>query len=98
MRMGTPAFFLVEMESRTFIDIKRELDAAIERRTALWHELSLTSNTETAGEIALLNERIETLWSEARAARNRERFGSQDTILKRARAEERLERDLRRVA
>ena len=86
------------MKIRTLIQIKRELDEATARRADLWHELSLAADSEKAAEVARLNEHIESLWSEARAAQNRERFGSQDEILKRARAEERLERDLRRVA
>jgi hypothetical protein len=98
MRVGIPAFALVEMEERTLDEIKRELEAATERRTALWHELSIESDPEKIAEIAELNERIESLWSDARAARTRERFGAQETILKRARAEERLERDLPKVA
>jgi hypothetical protein len=86
------------METRTLTQIKRELEAATTLRSELWNALSRGADPEKAAEIARLNERIEALWSEARAAQNRERFGSQAEIQKRARAEERLERDLRRVA
>ncbi len=86
------------MEQRTLNEIKRELEAATARRTEVWHELSTEADAAKAAEVAQLNERIEALWSEARAAQNRERFGPQTEILKRARAEERLERDLARVA
>jgi hypothetical protein len=86
------------METRTLTQIKRELEAATTLRSELWNALSRGADPEKAAEIAALNERIEALWSEARAAQNRERFGSQAEIQKRARAEERLERDLRRVA
>lgn len=86
------------MGTRTLTEIKRELDAATVRRSELWHELSRGADAEKAAEIDRLNQLIESLWSEARAAQNRERFGSQAEIQKRARAEERLERDLRRVA
>lgn len=86
------------METRTLTQIKQELDAATTLRAELWHEISRAADSAKAAEIARLNERIEALWSEARAAQNRERFGAQADIHKRARAEERLERDLRRVA
>lgn len=84
--------------TRNLIEIKRELEAATSQRSELWHELSRGADPEKAAEIARLNERIEALWCEARAAQNRERFGDPAEIQKRARAEERLERDLRRVA
>jgi hypothetical protein len=86
------------MEPRTLREIKLELDELVERRTALWNELSDGHDTQKAAEIADLNARIEALWTEARAAKNRAQFGSQKDILTRARAEERLERDLARVA
>jgi hypothetical protein len=86
------------MEIRTMSEIKLELDEATTKRAALWHELSLASDADKAAEVARLNERIEALWTEARAARNRARFGSKDAIVKRARAHERLERDLAKVA
>ncbi len=86
------------MNSRSLSEIKRELEAATSQRSELWHELSRGADPDKVAEIARLNERIEALWSEARAAQNRERFGDPAEIQKRARAEERLERDLRRVA
>jgi hypothetical protein len=86
------------MEPRSLSEIKRELEAATERRTALWQELSIAADPEKKAEVARLNERIEALWTEARAARNRQRFGPKERIVARARAEERLERDLAKVA
>jgi hypothetical protein len=83
---------------RTLNQIQRELDEATATRGALWHELSIHADKEKSAEVARLNERIEALWSEARAARNRVRFGEQSSIIARARAEERLERDLAKVA
>ena len=41
---------------------------------------------------------IESLWQEARIARNRVRFGEPTDIVRRARADERLVRDLAKVA
>jgi hypothetical protein len=87
-----------KMENRTLTDIRQELQAATERRAELWHELSNGSDPEKAAEVARLSERIEALWSEARAAKNRARWGESDAVLRRARAEERLERDLAKVA
>jgi hypothetical protein len=98
MSENAETFSRVMMETRTLTEIKRELDAATVQRSELWHELSRGADPEKAAEVSRLNERIESLWSEARAAQNRERFGPQAAIQKRARAEERLERDLRRVA
>lgn len=86
------------MNTRNLIEIKRELEAATVQRSELWQELSRGADPGKAAEIARLNERIEALWGEARAAQNRKRFGDPAEIQKRARAEERLERDLRRVA
>lgn len=86
------------MDSRTLSEIKRELDDATEQRRVLWHELSLAADPVKTAEVARLNEQIEALWHEARAARNRARFGPKESIVKRARAEERLERDLAKVA
>lgn len=86
------------MSTRTLTEIKRELEQATERRITLWHELSLAADEDKAAEVARLTERIERLWDEARAARTRERFGEQAAIIKRARAEERLDRELAKVA
>ena len=86
------------MENRTPTQIKRELQDASERRTELWHELSLAADPEKTAEIGRLNDLIEALWTEARAVTNRDRFGDPAAIIKRARAEERLERDLQKVA
>ena len=86
------------METRTLREIQLEIDAAAERRTVLWKELSEAHDSEKAGEIERLNERIEALWNEARVARTRARFGSPDAIIARARADERLEREYAKVA
>lgn len=83
---------------RTLNEIKQDLSEATERRTALWQELSIAGDAEKVAEVARLNERIEALWTEARAARNEARFGPKERIVARARKEERLERDLAKVA
>jgi hypothetical protein len=83
---------------RTLSDIKQELDQATERRTMLWRELGGGADPQRSAEIARLNALIESLWQEARLARNRVRFGEPTEIVRRARADERLERDLGKVA
>jgi hypothetical protein len=60
--------------------------------------VSRAHDEATTAEIDRLSERIEALWTEARIARTRARFGSPDAILSRARAEERLEREYAKVA
>jgi len=82
---------------RTLTDIRRELDEAIERRAAIWEALSESPDTSQSAEAARLTKQIDELWDEARAAKAYVRFGSPDLILARARAEDRLERESRRV-
>jgi hypothetical protein len=86
------------METRTLREIQLDIDEAAERRIDLWKELSEAHDPEKAAEVERLNERIETLWTEARVARTRARFGSPDAIIARARADERLEREYAKVA
>ena len=78
--------------------IQRALERATERRAALWRALSAGHDPDVAAEVERLGEEIAALWAEARALRTRAQFGSKETIVARARAEERLERDLPRVA
>lgn len=84
---------------RTLSEIKQELDAAAARRAELWKELSEVGPDEArSAEVAALSERIERLFQEARIVKNRARFGAQEAIIARARAEERLDRELGKVA
>ncbi len=82
---------------RTMRDIRDELDRATERRAELWHELGDGVDPAKSAEAAELTERIDDLWAEARALRAYDHFGPSDAIRARARAEERLERDARRL-
>jgi hypothetical protein len=77
---------------RTLEDIRAEIEQLTERRAELLHELALGHDPVLATEHAELEERIAELWDEQRAARAEERWGDRDRIIKRARAEERLER------
>lgn len=82
---------------RTMTDIREELDRAVERRAELWHELTDGVDPVKSAEAAELSKQIDDLWAEARALRAYDRWGPSDQIRARARAEERLERDSRRL-
>jgi hypothetical protein len=86
------------MKTRTLGDIQLELEASADRRASLWKELAASHDPEKAAEIDRLTRHIEELWSEARAARTRVRFGEPAEIIARARADERLEREYAKVA
>jgi hypothetical protein len=76
----------------TLDQIHAEIDRLSERRTELWHELSLGLDPAVRDEIKELDARLAALWDEHRAVRARLRFGDRDKIIARARQEERLER------
>jgi hypothetical protein len=82
---------------RMLTDIRRELDSAIEARAELWEDLSQGHDAAKVAEASRLSRRIDELWAEARSAKAHIRFGSAELILQRARAEDRLERESRRV-
>ncbi len=77
---------------RTLDDIRIEIEELTEERAELLHELSLEHDAGLAAEHRRLDERIAELWDEQRAARAERRWGDRERIIKRARAEERLER------
>jgi hypothetical protein len=72
--------------------IHEEIDEVSERRAELWHRLSEGRNPDVVDQIKTLDEKLGSLWDEHRAIRARIRFGEREQIVKRARAEERLER------
>lgn len=72
--------------------IHAEIDEVSERRAELWHQLSDGRNPEVAAQIKALDEKLDALWNEHRQTRANIRFGDREQIVKRARAEERLER------
>jgi hypothetical protein len=83
---------------RTSTDIRNELERAVERRAELWHELAEGGvDPAKSAEASELSRRIDELWAEERALKAYRRFGPSETIRARARAEERLERDSRRL-
>ena len=77
---------------RTLDDIRIEIEQLTERRADVMHELSRGHDAVLAKEHQELEQRIAELWDEQRAARAHRRWGDRDQIIKRARAEERLER------
>jgi hypothetical protein len=82
---------------RTIQDIRAELERAIERRSELWQELAAGGDPAKSAEAAQLSKLIDDLWAEDRALRARARWGDADLIRARARTEERLERESRRL-
>jgi hypothetical protein len=89
--MGAPVCAL-NGRMTTIATIHEEIDTLSERRAELWHRLSDGRDPDLILEIKALDEQLESLWNEHRAIRARIRFGERDAIVKRARAEERLER------
>ena len=75
-----------------YIDIRSEIEALSEQRTALWLRLSQTGDKTIRVEIKAVEAEIERLWQKSRQERARIRFGDRTAIIARARAEERLER------
>ena len=82
---------------RTIEDIRVEIDKASARRTELWEELSAGVDPDRSAHAKELTALIDELYAEIRALKARERFGDSELIRARARAEERLERDARRL-
>jgi hypothetical protein len=63
-----------------------------EERQQLWHRLSDGLDPAVQSEIKDLDARLEELWQALRMEKARLRFGEREEIVRRARAEERLER------
>ena len=82
----------VENDMRTLEEIHEEIESLSEERTELWHRLSDRHDQEVRAEIHAIDARLDRLWDEHRAVRARLRFGDRDSIVARARVEERLER------
>jgi len=77
--------------------VEAELEAAMRRRTDLWHEQSLNPDPRLGVDIRALSEQINRLWAESRARRATIRAGSRERILSRVRAEARFEREVKKV-
>ncbi len=82
---------------RTSDEIRADLERASRRRAQLWEALSQHGHDpEVSAEAAELSRLIDDLWAEHRALLALRRHGPAELIQARARAEERLERDVRR--
>ena len=76
---------------RTLDDIRIEIEELTKRRAEVMQKLSRGHDAVLAKEHQELERRVAELWDEQRAARAERRWGDRD-VIKRARAEERLER------
>ena len=63
-----------------------------EERQELWQRLSEGLDPDVQRELKDVDERLQQLWQELRVEKARLRFGERDEIVRRARAEERLDR------
>jgi hypothetical protein len=76
----------------TIDEIRQQIERLTERRAELFHALSEGHDAALAAEHAQVEDEIARLWERHRIVRAQLRFGDRDRIIKRARAEERLER------
>lgn len=72
--------------------IHEQIERLSEERQHLWQRLSDGLDPAVQNEIKALDARLQDLWQELRNEKARLRFGERDEIVRRARAEERLER------
>ena len=72
--------------------IHTEIERISEERQELWQRLSEGLDTSVQGQIKDLDVRLQELWQSLRQEKARLRFGEREEIVRRARAEERLER------
>ena len=72
--------------------IHDEIERLSEERQDLWHQLSDGLDPAVQEEIRDLDTRLQELWQMLRMEKARLRFGEREDIVRRARAEERLER------
>jgi hypothetical protein len=76
----------------TPIQIHDAIEQLSEERQVLWQQLSDGLDPSVKDEIKQIDARLQELWQELRLEKARLRFGERDEIVRRARAEERLER------
>jgi hypothetical protein len=72
--------------------IHTEIEVLSEERQELWQRLSEGLDTSVQTQIKELDERLQALWQSLRIEKARLVFGEREEIVRRARAEERLER------
>jgi hypothetical protein len=76
----------------TPIQIHTEIERLSEERQVLWQRLSDGLDPTVKNDIKQIDERLQELWHVLRMEKARLRFGEREEIVRRARAEERLER------
>jgi hypothetical protein len=76
----------------TITQIHTEIERLSEERQDLWHRLSDGLDLTAQAEVKDIDARLADLWETLRKEKARMRFGERDEIVRRARAEERLER------
>jgi len=72
--------------------IHTQIEQLSEERQVLWQRLSQGLDSTVKDEIKALDTRLQELWQALRMEKARLRFGEREEIVRRARAEERLER------
>jgi DNA-binding transcriptional regulator GbsR (MarR family) len=72
--------------------IQAEIENLSAERQELWQTLSQGLDPRIKDEIKSIDDRLQELWHALRLEKARLRFGERDEIVRRARAEERLER------
>jgi hypothetical protein len=92
MRCGNAAFRRHVSESVTPNQIHIEIEQLSEERQELWQQLSEGLDTSVQSQVKELDARLQELWQALRIEKARLRFGEREEIVRRARAEERLER------
>jgi hypothetical protein len=83
---------IVGTAMQTLEETHEEIERLSEERTELWHKLSDQHDPDVRAEIHAIDTQLDRLWDEHRSLRARLRFGDRDSIVARARVEERLER------
>ena len=76
----------------TTIQIHDTIEQLSEERQVLWQQLSDGLDPSVKDEIKEIDARLQELWQSLRMEKARLRFGEREEIVRRARAEERLER------
>lgn len=88
MHAGPGAFTRIVSPNQIHVEIE-QLSA---ERQVLWQQLSAGLDPDVQSEIKSIDDRLQELWHSLRLEKARLRFGERDEIVRRARAEERLER------
>jgi hypothetical protein len=82
----------VVQQGVTLQQIHDAIERLSEERQELWQRLSEGLDPGARDELKAIDEQLDQLWEELRTEKARLRFGERDEIVRRARAEERLDR------